>query len=525
MKSKTGLQIARLIVSFVVTGLISISFLDITATLPVWVASYGTHWQFVPSILSFLVAPALAACGFIIIVLLTLLFGRVYCSWLCPLGFFQDVIGIVRRLFGRKRKKFQYRRPVPVLRFALLALIVGMGLTGIMVPVVLTDPFSIFGRMMTHLVHPVVAGVNNLLSSWLGHADVFWLKPRTTTGFHSGAFLTGSALTLIIGVMAFRSGRLWCNTICPAGTLLGILSRKALWRITLDKAKCISCGVCSSVCKAQCIDVKERRVDFDRCVGCMDCLNTCRQGGIRYEWLPKQPITEMEEKHEVGEGRRTTLKAFILLSATVILTKVKGATDVFSLKKAVKSNNRKYFVSPPGSVGIDRFNDICTACHLCVSACPTRVLQPSITEYGLKGFLQPYMDYHSNFCNFECTRCGEVCPTGAITRLLPEVKKRVQTGIAHFVKENCVVYTDETSCGACSEHCPTKAVHMVEYKPGLLIPEVNDSICVGCGACEYACPTLPNRAIFVNGNLVHLVASEPESAEENKEEVPEEFPF
>ncbi|PKP23451.1 MAG: hypothetical protein CVU06_08185 [Bacteroidetes bacterium HGW-Bacteroidetes-22] len=404
-------------------------------------------------------------------------------------------------------------------------MIVVMALVGIMVPVVLTDPFSIFGRMMTHLAHPMVTGLNNLFSGWLSQADVFWLKPRTTTGFHAGAFLTGLSLTLIVGVMAFRSGRLWCNTVCPAGTLLGLISRTALWRINLDKAKCTSCGLCSSVCKAQCIDVKERKVDFDRCVGCMNCLNTCRQGGVKYEWLPKQPAPGSTKTPAMGEGRRTTLKAFALLAVTVAMTKIKAATDVFSLKKAVKPNNRSHFVSPPGSLGIDRFNDVCTACHLCVSACPTRVLQPSFTEYGLKGFLQPFMDYHSNFCNFECTRCGEVCPTGAITALLPEVKKRVQTGIAHFVKENCVVNTDETSCGACSEHCPTKAVHMVEYKPGLLIPEVNDSICVGCGACEYACPTLPNRAIFVDGNLVHKVASEPENADENKEEVPEEFPF
>lgn len=523
MKPKSNLKVARKVVSTLFAGLITLAFLDLTASLPTWFHKAATYGQFVPSLLSFFAAPALVASGFIVVMILTLLFGRVYCSWLCPLGYFQDVMIRVRMRFQRKKFRFRYAPAVPWLRYAVLAIVVAAVLSGVMLPLAFTDPFSIYGRIMVQLIHPVLAGTNNLLSGWLGSADIYWLRPRTVPGFGLAPFLSGLILTVVVLVVSLRFGRLWCNTLCPAGTLLGLLSRGSLWRITLDHSRCTSCGLCAMACKAQCIDAKARTVDFDRCVGCMNCLSSCNQGGVQFSRV-KPKGTELQFVAE-NESRRTALKSVVLVAVAAMASKAKAAADVFSLRKAVKPNNRSHFSSPPGSLGIDRFNSICTACNLCVSACPTRVLRPSVTEYGLKGFLQPYMDFRSNFCNFECTRCGEVCPTGAIKPLKPEEKKRVQTGVARFVKENCVVYTDETSCGACSEHCPTKAVHMVEYKPGLLIPEVTDEICVGCGACEYACPTLPNRAIFVDGHLVHQTAAEPEKAGKSKEEVPEEFPF
>jgi ferredoxin len=168
---------------------------------------------------------------------------------------------------------------------------------------------------------------------------------------------------------------------------------------------------------------------------------------------------------------------------------------------------------------------MCTACHLCVSACPTQVLQPTYFLYGLTGFLQPRMDFITSFCNFECILCGEVCPTGAILPLIKEEKKLVQLGKSNFVKENCIVNTKNTACGACSEHCPTKAVNMVPFKDKLTIPEVNNKICVGCGACEYACPTDP-KSIYVEGNPVHLVAEKPKEVKiEEKIDYKEEFPF
>lgn len=135
------------------------------------------------------------------------------------------------------------------------------------------------------------------------------------------------------------------------------------------------------------------------------------------------------------------------------------------------------------------------------------------------------MDYITSFCNYECIQCGIVCPTGAILELPLADKKLVQMGKTKFVKENCIVYTKNTACGACSEHCPTKAVNMVPYKEKLTIPEIKDKLCIGCGACEYACPTDP-KSIYVDGNPVHLVAEKPKEEKlEEKIDYKEEFPF
>ncbi len=157
--------------------------------------------------------------------------------------------------------------------------------------------------------------------------------------------------------------------------------------------------------------------------------------------------------------------------------------------------------------------------------CPTKVIQPSFLEFGLGNMMQPYMDFHTNFCNFECIICSEVCPTGAILPIPLEEKKLTQLGISKFIKENCIVYTDETACGACSEHCPTKAVDMVYYKDKLNIPEVNEDICIGCGACEYACPTTP-KSIYVDGNPIHKLANKPPKEKIETQVSPEDdFPF
>jgi ferredoxin-type protein NapF len=169
---------------------------------------------------------------------------------------------------------------------------------------------------------------------------------------------------------------------------------------------------------------------------------------------------------------------------------------------------REFPVSPPGSLSHEHFNDACTACHLCVSACPTHVIKPSFLEYGLAGFMQPRLDYHANYCNFDCVVCSEVCPTGAIRPLSLDEKHILQLGKVVFVKQNCIVYTEGTDCGACSEHCPTKAVNMRPYKQKLFLPIVEPEICVGCGACEYACPTDP-KSIYVEGNPIHVDADKP----------------
>ena len=152
------------------------------------------------------------------------------------------------------------------------------------------------------------------------------------------------------------------------------------------------------------------------------------------------------------------------------------------------------------------------------------MLVPSYREFGLASVMQPYMNYHKGFCAYECIRCLEVCPTGALMPLTLEAKKLTQIGKAVFIKDNCIVNTEKTACGACAEACPTKAVHMIPFEERLVIPETKDEICIGCGHCENACPTTPYKAIFVNGNPVHQAAKKPVNTQTDLKK-PEEFPF
>lgn len=163
-------------------------------------------------------------------------------------------------------------------------------------------------------------------------------------------------------------------------------------------------------------------------------------------------------------------------------------------------------ITPPGSISQEHFQAHCTSCHLCVSKCPSHVLKPAFMEYGLGGMMQPTVFFEKGFCNFDCTVCGDVCPNGAILPLTKEQKHLTQMGKVVFIEENCIVYRDGTSCGACSEHCPTQALSMIPFKDGLTIPHIDTEICVGCGGCEYVCPARPFRAVYIEGNAVQQEA-------------------
>ncbi|MGM0531441.1 MAG: 4Fe-4S dicluster domain-containing protein, partial [Bacteroidota bacterium] len=292
--------------------------------------------------------------------------------------------------------------------------------------------------------------------------------------------------------------------------------------------------------KGGCIETKTQTVDFSRCVSCFNCLQVCPFSSAEYSinelYTSLKPASletaegsqgsatgnaKIHSTHKTDTSKRKFLAGIAL--AFMSLTKLSKAQELVSYS-ATNPVNRMNPISPPGAKNTDRFNESCTACHLCVNACPTGVLQPALFEYGLRGLMQPRMDNHAGFCNYDCVACTEVCPTGALLPLKLENKQLTQLGVVQFVKENCIVETERTNCGSCSEHCPTKAVYMIDYKEGLLLPETNTDICIGCGACEYACPTMPYKAIYVDGNPEHLKAEKPDQ-EKVEVEDEEDFPF
>ena len=300
------------------------------------------------------------------------------------------------------------------------------------------------------------------------------------------------------------------------------LSRFSIFKIKFDQSQCINCKACEKVCKANCLDLENNHIDFSRCVACYNCLEVCPTAAVEYQsGLQKSKAETILQDSKKRDFMMQTL-AFLFASGASSA----GAGPIEIYRDSTVPILRNNAVSPPGSGSLENLMNNCTACHLCVSACPTQVLQPAFLEYGLLGIMQPRMDFKTSFCDYKCVVCTTVCPSGAILEQSVESKKLLQVGKARFVRKNCVVYTQQTDCGACAEHCPTKAVRMVfDKEVNLRAPKVDESICVGCGACEYACPTKPYKAIYVESNPVHLTAKKPQ--EEKIEEVSptESFPF
>ncbi|MBN2613370.1 MAG: 4Fe-4S binding protein [Bacteroidales bacterium] len=523
MKQK-HLKTIRIIISIVFLIALTSFFVDFRELVPESWYNTLLFLQFVPSILKFINVLSISAAGFLVVLLLTLFFGRVYCSAICPLGILQDIFIYVSRKL-KIRKKHKQTRPYKLLRYLMLALPVIFLLFGINLVLNLLDPYSNFGRISSDLFRPLLVGANNLLAGGLEKLGIFSLYPVTYHGFHWATLWISAGILGLVFWMSFYHGRLYCNTICPVGTLLGLLSKFSIYKIKIDQFSCTVCGRCSVVCKAGCIDFRNMNLDFDRCVGCFNCIDSCESNSIGYRLSLLKPTSKTPVATD--SSKRTFLAQSLVYALGLAgLSKSLKASDTPPGDKSNKllPEKKNYPVSPPGSQSLEHYKDYCTACHLCVSVCPTGVLQPSFLEFGFTGMMVPRMDFHTNYCNFECTKCGEACPTGAILPLTQEAKKITQTGRVIFVIENCVVYTDNTACGSCSEHCPTQAVRMVPYKDGLTIPETHPSTCIGCGACEYACPVRPYRAIYVDGNPVHQIAEEPHF-EELQEEKQEDFPF
>ena len=320
-----------------------------------------------------------------------------------------------------------------------------------------------------------------------------------------GTFIVAAVTFIVIAVLAWRNGRTYCNTICPVGTVLGFLSRYALFRPVIDAGKCKECGLCSRKCKASCINYKEFRIDYSRCVDCMDCIDTCKHGAIHFACRLKKSEPAKEEGKPVDTARRGFLTATAVVAASATLqaqeNKVDGGLAVIEDKKIPARATR---IVPPGALGIRHFEQHCTACQLCVSVCPNGVLRPSS---GMVTLMQPEMSYERGYCRPECTRCSEVCPAGAIRPITVADKSATHIGHAVWVRENCIPLTDGVSCGNCARHCPVWAILMVPSDPenpdSPKIPVVNEERCIGCGACENLCPARPFSAIYVEGHEVH----------------------
>ena len=363
----------RLTFAILFFTVITLLFLDFTGTLHAWFG-WMAKIQFLPALLALNVGVVL------LLVVLTLLVGRVYCS---------------PALSG--------------LRYTVLGLFVVALIAGVGSVVALLAPYSSYGRIASNLFAPLYGWVNNGLAYLAERADSYafyettvWLKSLPT-------FLIALLTFVVLIILAWKNGRTYCNTICPVGSVLGFLSKFALFRVTIDADKCKSCSLCTRQCKAACIDYKNHQIDYSRCVACMDCIDTCKHDAIRLQSRLKKPQTAAQP---TDNNRRNFLTATALLATTATLKaqekKVDGGLAVIEDKKVP---DRQTPILPAGALSARHFAQHCTACQLCVSVCPNEVLRPSTSLLKL---MQPEMSYERGYCRPECTKCADVCPAGAI---------------------------------------------------------------------------------------------------------------
>ena len=491
----------RIILAGVFFTCITMLFLDFTGTLHTWLG-WMAKIQFLPAVLAlnFGVVAAL--------VILTLLFGRVYCSVICPLGVMQDIISWIHGKTKKKNRfRFSYSPAKNILRYGVLALfIAGLALGAHSIAIIIA-PYSAYGRIAGNLLAPLYQWANNFFAWIAERADSYafystevWLRSLPT-------FIIAAVTFVIIFILAWRNGRTWCNTICPVGTVLGFLSRFSFFAPAIDTDKCRNCGLCGKQCKAACINMKEHEIDLSRCVACMDCIDACKDGAIHYvRRKSSKNAAKTESRNETPDkGRRAFIasSAIAMTAAASTKAQIKGDGGLAPVSRSLKPE-RNTPVVPAGSESLKNFTDHCTACQLCVSVCPNQVLRPSTS---LDTLMMPEMGFERGYCRPECTLCSEICPAGAIKPVSRVEKSSIQVGIAVINLDNCIVNTDGVHCGNCSKHCPANAIRMVRKEPDsdnwLRIPTVNENRCIGCGACENVCPARPLAAIHIEGYETH----------------------
>ncbi len=544
----------RVLTALTVFCLVSAKFFDVYASLPKAYYMYFNpiSTQFAPSLLKMLAFSSIAAgAAFVSFTALALLFGRAYCSFFCLFGILMDVARRIVLLpsfapilketrMGKFLGKRFARQKFAAAHNATRAIFLGIAIFALAFGYTslfgFIEPYSLYGKIMGGAVHPAACIAVNETSQILYSFENFSVRPvNGDPTIPLAAFAVSLIILAAITAVSAARGRLYCNTVCPVGAFLGFFAKFSLFKISIDSEKCVSCGMCERNCKAQCIDSKNKAVDFTRCVLCFNCAGHCPKEAVVFSINPifkragkSHSDTAKAERAQsrISATRRSFPKIILGLSAVLCAaarrdgrgmgfgrgrrhpeSEMSDETTPFGMPGARPD---KRLAMPPGAQSVENFTEHCTACQLCTAACKAHILKPSVGELGLSGLMQPFMDFRRGYCIHNCHDCSKVCPTGAIKFISNNEKRHTKIGTAVFIRRLCVVKTDGTDCAACAEHCPVHAIEMLPFgrrEESLYIPHVHSEVCIGCGACEFICPVQPHKAIVVRGIRKHRKAA------------------
>lgn len=430
----------------------------------------------------------------VIILILSLLSGRSFCGWLCPMGGLLDFFNPVIRSKKTRQLTMFPRFPLLLLIFLLTCAVFGLPLFGYV------DPFSILVRGLVQGAYPAFNLVTDSFFTLNYHhappaitavtEPIFSFLQDTILPFEQRYYQLTLVSSLLLGMIFLAERmqkRFFCRNICPLGALLGLFSRIGFMKIRGGDTDCGKCRICAQTCRMGAIG-ETRKIDPASCTLCMDCMVTC----------PRQIIT-------LGFSQSTgkTTSAVSLSRRQFITSLSAGAALAPLLATAdMRRHSEASLIRPPGALIEQEFLQRCIRCAECIQVCITNGLQPAFLESGLEGIFSPYLLARSGYCEFNCTLCGQVCPTGAISSLELEQKHKAKIGHAWFDKNICLPFAKGIPCIVCEEHCPTsdKAIKfnqvVVTNQQGVSVtvkqPYIVDAHCTGCGICENKCP-LPGR--------------------------------
>ena len=439
------------------------------------------------------------------IIVLTVLLGRVFCGFICPFGTVHHATGSFKaalkgdRLVQANRKTSGQKIKYFNLIALIAAAIMGLNLTGLL------DPIAFLFRSVALAILPGLGvGLRSMFDA-LAVSDIKLINLMSygaevlvspIFGYSPKAFQTAWFIGILFVVILFLNRirpRFWCRFICPLGALLGIFSRLSILRLEKYTEKCTQCNLCVKHCQGAASPRPDQKWETAECHMCFNCHNVCPEDALafRFSWTPK-----LTRKPDIG--KRAFVGGLFAGLSVPLLGRLDGQIDKVSDPRLIR---------PPGSLPEKDFLELCQRCGQCMKVCPTNAINPTLSEAGMAGFWTPQLIMTQGYCEYTCTLCGSVCPTGAIREITvtEKIEQPVKIGSAYIDRGRCLPWSGNAPCIVCQEVCPTspKAIYLkndfVTRPEGkrleVQLPHVDLKQCVGCGICENKCPVLGLPAI------------------------------